>query len=208
MKSGRILFVAAIAAAALTQAQSGRSASIVGSKHDMSNATWNTSKTLCGTCHIAHGAITGQPALWTHKLSTAIYTVYSAPTMNATVGQPGTHSKLCLSCHDGTVALENFGGVTTGTNFVLPVDNTGTDLSNDHPIGITYDTALSTADPGLYDPATKAWGGTPAGTVATAMLFSGKMECASCHDVHDPQYGYFLRKSNTGSALCLTCHNK
>ncbi|MBI3593131.1 MAG: hypothetical protein HY099_06610 [Nitrospirae bacterium] len=39
-------------------------------------------------------------------------------------------------------------------------------------------------------------------------MFSGRVECPSCHDPHDPSRNTFLRKSNAGSALCLTCHIK
>ena len=37
------------------------------------------------------------------------------------------------------------------------------------------------------------------------------VECASCHDPHVEETATrktFLRIANTGSALCLTCHNK
>lgn len=34
------------------------------------------------------------------------------------------------------------------------------------------------------------------------------VECASCHDAHNPTNGTFLRSTNTGSALCLACHVK
>ena len=207
MRNARIVMLGTVTAGALL-ASTGQSSSIVGSKHDMSAAAWNTSKTLCGTCHTPHNAIAGQPALWNHQVTTATYTVYASTTMNAVVGQPSGTSKLCLSCHDGTVALENFGSTTTGTNFVTGVNNLGTNLSNDHPISFTYDTALATADGQLFDPATAQWNGAVSGTIASKMLFGGKLECASCHNPHDNQFTFFLRKSNTGSALCLTCHNK
>ncbi|MGO8754785.1 MAG: cytochrome c3 family protein [Gallionellaceae bacterium] len=34
------------------------------------------------------------------------------------------------------------------------------------------------------------------------------VECASCHDPHTPNNGTFLRVSNQGSGLCLSCHVK
>lgn len=34
------------------------------------------------------------------------------------------------------------------------------------------------------------------------------VECASCHDPHVSANPTFLRRSNVGSALCLTCHTK
>jgi predicted CXXCH cytochrome family protein len=47
------------------------------------------------------------------------------------------------------------------------------------------------------------------GTINTNLLSSGKMQCSSCHDVHNSAGVLgLLRKSNAGSALCLTCHHK
>jgi len=39
-------------------------------------------------------------------------------------------------------------------------------------------------------------------------LFAGKVECPTCHAVHDPGIQPFMRTSNAGSQLCLTCHSK
>jgi predicted CXXCH cytochrome family protein len=123
------------------------------------------------------------------------------------VGQPDASSKLCLSCHDGTVALENFGGTTTGTHFISGAALLGTDLRNDHPVSFTYDAALASADGGLKNPTTTPSG--MGGTITANMLFSGKMQCASCHDVHNSGgQPDLLVKSNNASALCLTCHSK
>ena len=33
-----------------------------------------------------------------------------------------------------------------------------------------------------------------------------KLQCATCHNPHDDQFGKFLVMDNTGSALCLACH--
>jgi len=191
-------------------------AQISGSKHDFSSATWNTTvgKEICVVCHTPHNANTSvaNAPLWNHAISAvASYTLYSnAATMNSVVGQPDGSSKLCLSCHDGTVALENFGGVTTGSNTISGTALVGTDLSNDHPISMTYDAALATTDGGLFNPTTKLSGiGGVTATINSSMLFAGKMQCASCHDVHNSgNLAGLLLKSNAGSALCLTCHNK
>ncbi len=41
------------------------------------------------------------------------------------------------------------------------------------------------------------------------MLIDGRMECSSCHDVHDRNgHAKLLVKSNARSALCVTCHDK
>ncbi len=186
---------------------------IVGSAHDFSTQTWNTSGEICKVCHTPHnGSMLPEAPLWNHQLTTATFSLYTSSTMNAVVGQPDGNSKLCLSCHDGTVALENFGGVTNGTNKMLPGDlgYIGTDLSNDHPVSFTYNTALATTDGQLFDPSVHLSGITPSGTIATDMLFAGKVQCASCHDVHNSVAGTasLLLKSNAASALCLTCHDK
>jgi hypothetical protein len=159
-------------------------------------------------------------------LTTSSFTLYSSATLNAFPGQPDGKSKLCLSCHDGTVAVENHSGNTNGTWFVT-FGNVGIDLTDDHPISFTYDAALAQADGQLYDPTTTLSG--LGGTIEEDLLDNGKMECTSCHDVHISRNtqgclgchfvqvpGYpvattktlSLWKSNDGSAFCLTCHQK
>lgn len=127
-----------------------------------------------------------------------------------------TSAKGCLVCHSTTGALAN-----SGPDFSM--FNLGTDLRNDHPIGVTF--------PAVNGVGTD-WK-TPAGMVGASQFFDknsngkmekaeirtyeGKVECASCHDPHGvPSAGpgsvfnkTFLRVQNTnGSAVCLTCHTK
>lgn len=182
---------------------------ILGSKHDLSVAGGGQIKALtesevCIFCHTPHRA--GELPLWNHFLSSVTYTPYRSSTIRATVGQPSGASKLCLSCHDGTVALgmvysrgtpiQMQGGITT-----LPPghSNLGTDLSDDHPVSFTYDSALASADGQLRDPSTL--------TAKVRLDHNNQMQCTSCHDPHDNQYGKFLVQDNTASALCLNCHN-
>lgn len=191
---------------------------ITGSKHDFTAQAWSGGR-ICVACHTPHKSdttVTDAP-LWNHKLSTATYTLYSSPTMTASITQPGGNSKLCLSCHDGTVAVNSFGG-TTGTTMISAANNLGTNLKASHPIGFTYDTALATADGSLFDPAAKAvtiGSGTQTrtGTISSMLLYGGKMECDSCHDVHNTftvgAAGTGLVKVDpSGSKICLACHNK
>ena len=180
---------------------------IVGTGHDFSAETWSGGE-ICIVCHTPHnaGSSVANAPLWNHAETVAAYTLYSTTTLNATVEQPDGISKLCLSCHDGTVALDSFGGATGGTNITGDA-LMGTDLSNDHPISFTYNTALATADGELFDPsiATTSLGG----TIDNDLLSVGQMECSSCHDVHNSNDNdYLLVIANTGSALCLTCHDK
>ena len=189
---------------------------IVGSPHDFRGYLWNQSGEICKPCHTPHNTERVAAPLWNHEMSTQTYIMYDktrSATLQADVAsQPDGVSKICLSCHDGTVALDNYGGYTSGTTFMTGNDSLGTDLSNDHPISFTYDTALATKVGDLYDPSTKL-SGLPgsSGTISQDMLFNGRMECTSCHDVHNTKAvpgTKLLLKDNTGSALCLTCHNK
>ena len=198
---------------------------ITGTVHDFSALTvGNFNGELCAVCHTPHNSDTSVTAapLWDHEVTTQVFTMYDSPTMDASpsgTGQPGGASRLCLSCHDGTVALDSFGGAT-GSIFMTNPDKTvgaGGDLTDDHPISITYDAALSVLDPGLNNPDTttvtigEAGDKTRTGTVTALMTSAGSVQCSSCHDVHN---GFtigatpLLKVTNQGSAICLSCHNK
>jgi len=184
---------------------------IAGSDHDFSTESWNNTGEICVVCHTPHNAVTGLTApLWNHEVTTTTFTLYTntvSPSFDATASQPDGTSKLCLSCHDGTVAMDNFGGQSGGTDFMSGSDKLGTDLSNDHPISFTYDAALATTDGGLFNPITENSG--LGGTIDADLLLANKLQCSSCHDVHNGSgVAKLLVKSNAGSALCLTCHNK
>jgi predicted CXXCH cytochrome family protein len=194
------------------------SGQIAGTKHDFSGRSWAPAENkICGVCHTTHKARNEPSApLWNHQ-STAVaaYTLYASPTFDTqgglTITNPSASSKLCLSCHDGTVALENYGGTTTGTNYIPTISKiggvAGNDMSKEHPISFQYTDALATADGGLRAPTTSNSG--LGGTIAKDMLFANKMECASCHDVHNKySVPHLLKMSNINSQLCLACHLK
>lgn len=207
-----------VGAAWLLVVQTAGAGTITGSAHDFSALNWSGGR-MCVACHAPHKSDTtvSEAPMWNHAMSTATYQLYSSSTLKATVSQPGGNSKLCLSCHDGTVAVDSFGG-TTGTTMIAGKSNIGTDLKKSHPIGFTYDTALATANGSLHDPETKTVtiGTAPqtkTGTLKSVMLYNGKMECGSCHDVHNTftvgNAGSGLVKvSQAGSKLCMECHNK
>ena len=181
--------------------------SIVFSKHNLAISSpgsvhATTESDVCIFCHTPHNA-TGDGPLWNHAMSTAAYTPYSSATLKAVVGQPNGSSKLCLSCHDGTIALgmvNSRGTAITMNSATMPagLSNLGTDLSADHPISFAYNTALVTANGKLHDPNTLG--------PDVRLDRSGQLQCTSCHDPHNNQFGSFLVVDNTGSALCLTCH--
>ena len=187
-------------------------AGIEGSKHDFSTSGWSGGE-ICIVCHTPHHADTtvADAPLWNHEVTTATFTPYSSLTIDASPApdQPSAASKLCLSCHDGTVAIDSFGG-STGNNMISGDSLIGTDLSNDHPISFTYDATLASADDGLFDPTSQLSGIVgSSGTINDDMLFGGVLQCSSCHDVHNKDSNDdLLVKNNASSALCLTCHDK
>lgn len=203
MKFSKTNCLRVAAAVMFFAAQGAVAAGITGTKHDLS-ATFGGGQ-ICNACHAPHNT-TSTSLLWNHTASTATYTLYSSSSLNASVAQPGSVSKLCLSCHDGTVAVDSFGGATGATGAMISGSAlVGTDLSNDHPIGFAYTAALATADGGLTSPASLS------SVAANVPLYggTGQMECATCHDVHNTAgIAKLLRKTNASSALCTTCHIK
>ncbi len=189
-------------------------ADISGSKHDFSpsgsgQGAGLNSGGICNTCHGAHSpAEAGSGPLWGHEVTAQTFTPYADPGGTIDAGDlsatMGGVSKLCLSCHDGSVAIDAFGG-GAGTVSITGTADVTNDLSDDHPISFTYDGALATADGELTIPISLN-----EVTVGGLPLFegTGKMECATCHNVHDGAATMFLRVANTNSDLCTTCHNK
>lgn len=199
MKKIIIITVAVLAGVGLS-GLSQAAGTIVGSKHDLKAISGGE---ICIVCHTPHNAdiSTTDAPLWNHTLTTASYTLYASPTLNATtISQPTGVSKLCLSCHDGTVAPDAFAG-HAGTT-VLPVGtggNLGVNLKKSHPVSFIYDDTMATADGELALPS----------TLPTGWVNGGKFECSSCHDVHNKTgFQAMLLKDNAASALCLTCHTK
>ena len=174
-------------------------------------------KDICGFCHTPHVPKQYAPTqLWNHELSTAAYTLYSSDYLTslsyASPSQPNPRSKLCLSCHDGTVALGavyNLGGVQRTISMqnnvtTMPAEasgNIGTSLKNDHPVGFIFD---NTKDPELI---ARSW---PWKTQVKLDpdAANGTIECITCHEPHDNVNGKFLRVDNTNAALCTFCHTK
>jgi hypothetical protein len=229
------------------------SAGIADTKHNLGsgaglanrNQTSNTAE-ICVFCHTPHGGSTDAPVpLWNKRLGAAgapagggTYTTYDTlqtPSLDGQVAAVGSISMACLSCHDGTQAMDNVinapgsGGLTTdgGGNDGLAYTWTGstvnaagrlssgvaligTDLSNDHPIGIQYCggglTGSGTSvtgtclDGDFNQPETKTINGNQIFWVDTggadkqrtdlplyqrsAGGLGPMVECASCHDPH------------------------
>ena len=205
-----------IAACLLLVAPPASAGTILGSAHDFSVAAWGGGQ-ICVACHATHKAAGGGSAapLWNHTLTTQIYTLYASSTLKATQGQPTAGDKLCLSCHDGTVALDSYRDAA-GTSFITKVNNLGATPNLHHPSSILYDTALFALKSGsLFDPASKvvtvgAGAQSKTGTIGAIMLSGGLVQCSSCHDVHNTYSAStrnLLKISNGASAICFACHD-
>jgi predicted CXXCH cytochrome family protein len=184
--------------------------SIVNSKHDLSVRGPGpiravTENEVCIFCHAPHNAAPQTP-LWNRANPDTYYRIYESSTTDARIDQPSGPSKMCLSCHDGSMALGNVLSrpethpiVMTARTIPPGTTDLTNDLSDDHPIGFRYDRALSNADPQIRPP-----------EVVTRDLplgAHGEMHCTTCHDPHNNQLGDFLRITDQYSAICITCHD-
>ena len=153
----------------------------------------------CEFCHTPHNA-NPTKSLWNRTLPASSYKVYESSTLKATLNQPTGASRLCLSCHDGTIALDDRADRPKSgkVGFLTGSASLGTDLSDDHPISFTYNAALSTAKGELADPALLP--------STTKLDEAGQVQCSTCHDPHQDRYPKFLVMDNRSSRLCLTCH--
>jgi predicted CXXCH cytochrome family protein len=200
-----ILIPAIVLASGLTKSQT-----IVNTVHNMSVSGPGTVKAsseseICIFCHTPHNSRPDAP-LWNRNDPGSTYILYNSSTTQAAPGQPDGSSILCLSCHDGTIALGNVISRTTPIGFAggittMPpgTSNLSTDLSNDHPVSFVYNAALAAADGELFDPAV---------LTGPVKLENSKLQCTSCHDPHKNTYTDFLVATNQSSALCNYCHNQ
>ena len=169
--------------------------------------------------------------LWNHEVTGnfASFSMYQngpgAPQVGPKASQailngmvPGSTSLLCLSCHDGSVAVNSYGnanqpatsqsggGGTIGAQYVIGKDNY---LGNHHPIGFGYDAAQA-VDIEIRPADAAQMGGS--GLVRDHLFGPGStiMECGTCHSVHNKGNTgeMLLWRSDQNSRLCLTCHDK
>ena len=187
------------------------SASVVDSLHNLSasgpgSVKAATADRICEFCHISHSA-SAAGALWARGRSTAAYIPYSSSTAVAQPGQPTGMSILCLSCHDGTIALGqilNRGAphsMAGGQDKMPPGRGLqGTDLSDDHPISFEYSAGLASQNGELAMP----------GTISNQLPLdrNGELQCTTCHDPHDSPFSKLLRMPSIGSQICIECHQE
>ena len=184
------------------------------------NAFFRGARQVCVFCHTAHNGNQSLGPLWNHDDNPSqTYIMYSSPTLDMDIATtPHNGSLICLSCHDGTIAinsLNNLPGPEAAGNYGTPggtaLDAEGkltsnsdafvsTDLTDDHPVGITYDSSRDLD----FVPKTGNSQSYP-----DKLLYQGLyVECTSCHNPHDNSYSDFLIESNDNSNLCMRCHIK
>ena len=236
--------------ASLTTGNAAGISDVRNTKHNLSTSGIGPVKAVsesqvCVYCHTPHGATPGVAPLWNRKLGATTYTPYTSSSLDANaiqgaLDQPGGSSKLCLSCHDGMLAIGNVNVLNgtgsdrtqgtvaismsgTGAGGVMPAGsgtttgftrNLGTDLTNDHPISVSYTNALAQRDGELrVVDANQQWPPGSGTVIAVRGLGAkpeiplegtgtggiGQVQCATCHDPHrretDPTKGNqkFLR---------------
>jgi predicted CXXCH cytochrome family protein len=201
-----LLLLAGLVSAAGAQVPVPVPADIMATKHNLSVSGPGpvralTETRICVFCHTPHNAAPRSP-LWNRRLEPRAYQVYASPTLRAgPLPQPSGPTKLCLSCHDGTIAmgavLNPAGGIAMAGSGFLPtgsLSNFGVDLSGHHPVSFPYQNALPSTELAPSPPIQLAYGG------------QDEVHCITCHDSHKDVYGKFLRLDNRYSALCITCH--
>ena len=223
MKDMRALAIATLLPVALLLAFPA-AAGVKDTKHNFSspiaspNAYFFGTQQVCVFCHAVHNADPAYSPLWNHETDGATsYNMYTSDTMDMLQSaSPHEGSLICLSCHDGTIAVNSLNNVPgpegaglygapggsglDGSGKIATSSHAfvGTDLRDDHPVGLLYD---ATRDVNFHP------------KVGNSQNYPDKLldqglyvECTSCHNPHDNTFSNFLAESNSGSALCLRCH--
>ncbi len=186
--------------------------SIITTPHNLSASgryptKFNQELQICIFCHAPHNATPATP-LWSRGLPQT-ESKYMSSTLQAQLpARPTGASRLCLSCHDGTIALNDYkGSPISGSTYIstggTPTTNSNltTDLTDDHPVSFVYDDTLVTKKKGELV--------SPSALPSSIRLDRGVLECTACHDPHNNEFGKFLVIDNSvsGSPLCVACHN-
>jgi len=170
-----VIAIGCLTAAGSAYAGLGAGTGVNGSLHDMTKVVQGTADNMgrvCVYCHAPHHSkpkdtyspgtgipdTTAQYPLWNHKFSTQTFSPYiwATPDNQGIAGNINDPligpSRLCMTCHDGNVAVDEHGAWQgtqaqggTSQNFIqnIPIGdgaraNLSPDLTNTHPIGFDY----------------------------------------------------------------------
>jgi predicted CXXCH cytochrome family protein len=204
-----VLLLAAIAALAQTKS------SVVDSPHNLSvtgkGEIRSMSETrVCIFCHSSHNASSEGP-LWNHETTPRQFQTYNRSTMVSNPEAPNGATKLCLSCHDGTVAVGavrsmrgTIAMVNVGPSGEIPTgrkSNLGTDLSGTHPVSVRFEQRSAIRKQSLRWPPFDAQS-------QVGVDAEGYVQCTSCHDPHgsrSTKYPFWQKESF--SEVCTVCHD-
>ncbi len=235
---------------------------ILGTKHDftglnqragvvaMAGVAFSDYGNPCVHCHIppeqadidadALGAIEG----WNrYQPATEDFLLYDSTYIDSKTRTPSPISLLCLSCHDGTMAVDmvvfkpgTFDNAADAAMHMrinnaddtiscgkchngriahdIAIKHLGQDLRNDHPISMRYaglpphfaEFSFPEAPKGFVPDPDFRLPHSEQGFSNGVRLYDGRVECASCHNVHNPEKDLLLRVDS--DLLCQTCHTK
>lgn len=191
---------------------------------------------LCSYCHSAHVPKVGVARpLWARKsVMGQTFGKYDNPSsLDATVYDPGdvagqtdNYSSMCMSCHDGSVGIfadtkYESGGIANDVTQVPDAANMKDgefDLAHVHPVNFDYNAVQAKVPEELYpavDPVSAVWKGYTGAngmfgsgsSYTTVRLFSGWMQCSSCHNPHMASGIGTVITSDYGRR-CVACHKK
>lgn len=225
--AGAAVLVLALALAiilVLYPAENAGAGTVVGSLHDLSAQMklpdmrfWDAYadyNEVCVYCHTPHAASADAP-LWNRPSPTSNYTLYSNPATGVAAGAPGKASVVCLSCHDGTIAVDT----------ILNMPGSGTQFSWHNPAYPDYESYHSkmkmpdASDQTMVDSCGSCHGPSPIGGKDASQTFL----TTNLSDEHPvgiayPDIGDFAAKPTTGKFAngvqiyegkveCLSCHD-
>jgi len=173
--------------------------------------------------------VSSPPTGYTYKTYSSGSMTNPAPD-SLNTNKPTGISMMCMSCHDGVtsvavntllnapgsgnpqVSIDTFStlpspgaigniyngglaGWSANIGNARPGIDTIIDLSNDHPISFEYPSGKAGLQASPTDASLRLFGAT-----------GKRMECATCHLVHNPSREPFLAMDNTQSLMCRACH--
>jgi predicted CXXCH cytochrome family protein len=195
-------------------ATAGKKSRIVDTRHNLSvtgkgEIRSTTETRICIFCHSSHNASHEGP-LWNHETTPSQFRTYDRSTMISNPEAPNGATKLCLSCHDGTIAVgavrsmeRTVAMANVGPSGEIPnsrKSNLGTDLSGTHPVSVKFRQRDAMVKQGLrwppFDPQKQV-----------GLDADGYVQCTACHDPHgsrSTRYPFWQKESF--SEVCNVCH--